>query len=167
MRLKLLFASALLSCSAFAHAADIRFDSHYFYQAENVLTAKGIKFDELARYSRNVQSKIWKALNKVKLPVSRGYLIIAFRADGAVATWLEMQPEVHEYYANEIDQAVKKVTPPPITDGTVVFAMKMSIDTPQHVPDHKPEAKDWAQARKHVPNPDDIEALVRAAWPEE
>ena len=164
--MKLLFCSLLLMFSALAQAAEPRFDEVIFFQPEQVLLDKKVNFADLARFSRNMQSRIWNALKKVKMPVSTGYVVVAVRSDGEVAAWLDMEPALHEYYDNEVVQAVMKTPPFSVSDGIVVFGIKMAIDTAKHTRRTKPDPKEWKEARKKVANPNDIEELALAAWPE-
>jgi hypothetical protein len=150
-----------------ANAAVVRFDDHYFFQSEEVMLNKGIQFKELARYSTKLQSQIWKALVKAQLPVTRGYIVIAIRSDGAVASWLDMQPAMHEYYAYAVTEAVKKVPAPSVSKGALVFAIKMSINTAVHTKQAVPAPEEWKDARKKLGDTQDIEAIVFTAWPEE
>jgi hypothetical protein len=158
--------AALLTLSLGLLAAEPRFDATYFFQSEATLKEKQIDFKDLARYSRQIQSQVWKALKKVSLAPSRGYLVIAVKADQQVGVWLDMEPALHEYYENEVLEASKKVLPFYVAEGAVVFGIQMSIDSPVHTRKTKPEPKAWAEAKKKLENPNDIEALVQAAWPE-
>jgi hypothetical protein len=58
--------SVLLSLSTLASAADVRFDAFYFFQSESVLQQKGINVDSLGRYTRALQSQIYKAFKRRK-----------------------------------------------------------------------------------------------------
>lgn len=171
--MRLLLAAVLFSLAALAQAVEVRFDAMYFFQPEEQLREKQVDFEELARFSRKMQSQVWKALKKVKMPDSSGYLVVAVRSDGQVAAWLDMQPPLHEYYENEVVQAVRKVPAFSVAQGSVVFGIKMTVDTPRilserykHTARAKPEPAEWKEARKKLSNPDDIEALVMAVWPE-
>lgn len=180
--MKLLLSIFLLLLSVLAspgQAAETRFDSLYFFQSEDVLKSKQIKPDEMARFSNKVQSQIWKALKKASIHSTSGYLVIAVRSDGKVATWLDMEPALHEFYENAISDAVKKIGPFSVDRGLVVFGIKMNIDTPKmfdfkranEMPKFttraKPSPQEWQSVLKKVNNPDDIEEVVMAAWPEE
>lgn len=171
--MKLWFAVVLLSFSALAQAVEVRFDSVYFFQSEEQLREKQVDLEEVARFSRKMQAQVWKSLKKVKMPDSHGYLVIAVRADGQVAAWLDMQPPLHEYYEYEVLQAVRKVPAFAVADGSVVFGIKMTLDTPRimserfkHTARAKPEPAEWKEARKKLANPEDVEELVMAVWPE-
>lgn len=158
--------TALLMLSLGSLAAEPRFDATYFFQPEASLKEKQVDFKDLARYSRQIQTQVWKALKKVSLMPSRGYLVIAVKSDQQVGVWLDMEPALHEYYENEVVEACKKVLPFQVTEGVVVFGIQMSIDSPVHTRKPKPEPKTWVEAKKKLDNPNDIEALVEAAWPE-
>lgn len=171
--MKLLLAAAFLSLAALAQAVEVRFDSVYFFQSEEQLKEKQVDFEEVARFSRKMQAQVWKALKKVKMPDSNGYLVIAVRADGQVAAWLDMQAPLHEYYEYEVLQAVRRVPAFAVADGSVVFGIKMTLDTPKimserfkHTARAKPEPAQWKEARKKLADPEDIEELVMAVWPE-
>lgn len=156
----------LLLWATLAQAAQPRFDEVVFFQSEQTMLQKEVKFEEVARFSRKLQSNIWNALKKAKLPVANGYVVIAVRADGQVAAWLDMEPVLHEFYENEVIQAAMKTPPFFVAEGSVVFGIKMAIDTPKHTSKAKPDPKEWQAARKKLAYPDDIEALVHAVWPE-
>lgn len=164
--MKRLLCSLLLMLTTLAQAAEPRFDEVVFFQSEQVMLEKQVKFEEVARFSRKLQSNIWNALKKAKMPVSSGYVAIAVKADGQVAAWLDMEPALHEYYENEVLQAAMKTAPFYVAEGSVVFAIKMAVDTPKHTRKAKPDPKEWQAARKKLGNTDDIEAIVQAAWPE-
>jgi hypothetical protein len=164
--MKLLIASLLLLFASFSQAAETRFDEVYFFQPEQVLKDKQVNFQDFARFTRAVQSAAWKALKKVKLPPSSGYLVVAVRADQKIAAWLDMEPALHEYYDASVTEAVGKLRPFAVSEGVVVFGIKMSIDTPVFTSKARPQPKDWKEALKTASDPDDIEAVVQAAWPE-
>jgi hypothetical protein len=161
-----LLAVFLLSLSTLASAADVRFDAFYFFQSESVLQQKGINVDSLGRYTRALQSQIYKAFKKTKVAPSTGYVVIAIRSDGATYSWLDMTPTVHEYFDNQIYDIVQKLPPPDVKSGIFVFAMKMAIDTPVFTRKAVPEPADWPAARKRISNPDNIEELVMSLWPD-
>lgn len=171
--MKFWFAAVLFSFAALAQAVEVRFDAVYFFQSEQQLKEKQVDFEEVARFSRKMQAQVWKSLKKVNMPDSNGYLVVAVRADGQVAAWLDMQPALHEYYENEVVQAVRKIPAFSVADGSVVFGIKMTVDTPKimserfkHSTRVRPEPAEWKEARKKLSNPEDIEELVMAVWPE-
>lgn len=177
--MKLLLASVLLTCAALAQAAEVRFGQLYFFQPEDVLQAKQIKNDEIARYSNKVQSFIWKALKKANVDTTSGYLVMAVRDDGKTAAWLDMEPAVSEAVENDILTAAKKIQAFSVARGTVVFAIKMTLESPkwydlqfnkvppQQTTRKKPTPQAWEEAIKKIGNTDNIEDIVNAAWPEE
>lgn len=164
--MKLFLSCLLFLLASFSHAAETRFDDIYFFQGEEVLKQKQVDFREFARFTRSMQSAVWKALKKVKLPESSGYIVVAVRADRKIAAWLDMDPPLHEYYDASVTDAVGKLRPFGVAEGVVVFGMKMSVNTPKFTPKARPDPKNWTEARKGAANPDDIEAIVLAAWPE-
>lgn len=155
----LVFSSAL-------YAAQVRFDAHYFFQTEEVLKEKKVDFEDMARYSRNLHSQIWKTMKTAKVAPSAGYLVVAVRSDQEVAVWLDMEPSLHEYYETAIAEAVSKVRPFRVESGIVVFAVKLSVDTAKHTSKLVPEPSAWQAARKKLADPDNIEELVLSIWPE-
>lgn len=157
---------ALLSCSLAINAAETRFDAHYFYQSEAELQAKGVKAEDLARFSRQFQAQVYKLLKKPKLSSGSGYVVVALREDGQAAAWLDMQPALHEYYAQQIDELVQKVPPFAVKKGIVVFAIKMAIDTAVHTKKAQPEPEEFTEARKKLGDKAEIEELVYSVWPE-
>lgn len=159
----------LLSCvfclgAMQVQAADVRFDAHYFFQPERALIKKNIEFKELSRYSNAVQLQVYKTLKKTKLPESNGYLVLAVRSDGEVASWLDMAPALDAAAAAQIAEAVKKVTPVNVAQGILVFALKMSVDTPSHTQKPKPAPPGWKGAS--LPTDADIEQVVLSVWPQ-
>jgi len=164
--MRLLLATLLLSFSTLVFAAETRFDSIYFFQSEQTLQAKGITIDNLGRYSRKLQSAIYRSLKNAKVPPGSGYLVIAMRADGVVTSWLDMKPAIHEFYDNQIYDIVQKLPVIDVQSGVFVFAIKMSIDTPVFTKKAVPEPADWVEAKKKISNPNDVEQLVLSIWPE-
>jgi hypothetical protein len=84
-----------------------------------------------------------------------------------------MEPVLHEYYENQVVDAVKNVPPFAVAQGTVVFGIKMLIDTPKimtdrakHTTRSKPAPKEWKNAQAKLADPDDIDELMLAVWPE-
>ncbi|MES2049566.1 MAG: hypothetical protein V4447_14285 [Pseudomonadota bacterium] len=170
--MKLLLGSLLLMFASLVHAAEPRFDTVYFYQSEKALQEKQVNFEDLARFSRKMQSNVWNALKKASMPNSSGFLVVAVRADGEISAWLDMEPALHEYYADQVVEAVKKVAPFAVAQGTVVFGIKMLIDTPKFMTDRtkhtarsKPSVKEWKAAQAKLADPDDIDELMLAVWP--
>ncbi len=171
--MKRLLCIFLLSLATSAQAVETRFDSLYLFQSEDELKEKQVDDKDMARFLHQVEEKIWKTLKKINMPDSSGYLVLAVRRDGKIAAWLDMQPALHEYYDNEVVQVVRTVRPFFVAQGTVVFAIKMAVDTPKFMrnrirqtPRGLPAPPAWQEARKKVAHPDDIEELVQAAWPE-
>lgn len=171
--MKLLLGSLLLMFASLAQAAEPRFDAVYFFQSEKKLTEKQVNFEDVARFSRKMQSNVWNALKKATMPNSSGFLVVAVRADGAIAAWLDMEPALHEYYDDQVIEAVKKVPPFLVAQGTVVFGIKMLIDTPKfmtdrakHTTHNKPAPKEWKNAQAKLAHPDDMDELMQAVWPQ-
>ncbi|MES2106577.1 MAG: hypothetical protein V4634_21340 [Pseudomonadota bacterium] len=164
--MKLLISCLLLLFASFSHAAETRFDDIYFFQEEQVLKEKQVNFQEFARFTRSMQSAVWKALKKAKMPESSGYLVVAVRSDQKIAAWLDMQPALHEYYDATVTDAVSKLRPFGVSEGVVVFGIKMAVNTPVFTAKAKPDPRDWKDAKKAAADPSDIEAIVLAAWPE-
>lgn len=156
----------LLSLCLTTIAAETRFDAHYFFQSETELQEKAIKAEDLARFSRQFQAQVYKLLKKNKLSPASGYVVVAMREDGQAAAWLDMQPALHEYYAQQIDEIVQKIAPFQVKKGIVVFAIKMAIDTPVHTKKTIPEPAEFTEARKKLNANADIEELVYSIWPE-
>jgi len=112
-------------------ASETRFGGFYFYQNDAELKEKQVNLPDLARFSRQAQSAVWQVLKSVRMKPSTGYLILAIRDDKSIAVWLDMEPAIHEYYAATITDTIKKLLPFSVTDGAVVFAINMAINTPQ------------------------------------
>ncbi|MFZ6641163.1 hypothetical protein ACO0LL_15545 [Undibacterium sp. TC4M20W] len=164
--MKLLLATLLLCISTLTQAAETRFDSVYFFQSQAELEKKGINVDTFGRYTRALQTQIYKALKKVKMPASAGYLVVAIRSDGEVTCWLDMTPAVDAYYDNQIYETIKKIPPVDVQSGILVFGIKMAIDTAVHTKKTIPAPADWAEAKKKLNDPNNIEELVLSLWPE-
>lgn len=171
--MRLLLASFLLMLASLVQAAEPRFDAVYFFQSEQTLQDKQVNIEDLARFSRKMQSNVWNALKKASMPNSSGFLVVAVRSDGQIAAWLDMQPALHEYYENEVIEAVRKVPPFAVAQGTVVFGIKMLVDTPKwlterakHTTRSKPSPQEWKKAQATLANPADIDELMLAVWPE-
>ena len=170
--MKLLLGSLLLMFASLTHAAEPRFDAIYFFQSEKILVEKQVNFEDLARFSRKMQLNVWNALKKASMPNSNGFLVVAVRSDGEINAWLDMEPALHEYYDNQVIEAVKKVPPFTVAQGTVVFGIKMLIDTPKFMTDRakhttrsKPSVNEWKAAMSKLANPNDIDELMLAVWP--
>ena len=155
-----------LSCliTSASHASESRFGAFYFYQDEAALTSKHVDLKDMARFSRNVQSAIWKILKPVRIKSSTGYIIIAVREDGEMAVWLDMDPAVHPYYEAAIGDAIKKIQPFSISGGYVVFGLQMAIDTPKFTTRSNPIPKEWNAALKKWGD-EDMDRLMWAVWP--
>jgi hypothetical protein len=72
--MKLLLASLLLMLASLVQAAETRFDSVYFFQSEKTLIDKQVNFEEVARFSRKMQSNVWNVLKKASMLNSSGFL---------------------------------------------------------------------------------------------
>jgi len=142
------------------------------------MQAKQVKGEELAKFTNRAQNLLWLALKKENIPSTNGFIVFAVRADGKVAVWLDMDPTLHEYFESVIYQATSKLQGFYVQEGSVVFALKLSIDTPkwwefwkQETPKQtlraKPSPKEWQAVMMKLADPNDIEALTNAAWPEE
>lgn len=163
--LQILMLCCLVS-TGLLHAAQSRFDSYYFFQTEEVLKEKKVNFEDMARFSRNLQSQVWKVLKAAKIKPGTGYLVVAVRSDQEVAVWFDMEPALHEYYENAIAEVANKIRPFHVESGVVVFAVKLSIDTAKHTDKAVPEPKAWLEAKQKLGAPDNIEEVVLSIWPE-
>ena len=100
------FASALLFIAIQCSAAEPRFGAFYFYQNEATLAEKHASLEDMARFSRNVQSAIWKVLKPARIKSSTGYLIVAVRSDQSIAVWLDMDPAATHLRSSSFCSAV-------------------------------------------------------------
>lgn len=157
----------LLILSGCQKELQVRFDSLYFFQNEEQLQAMKIDTDQLAQYSRNLQARVGKIMKKAQATPGNGYVVVAVRSDEEVAVWLDMDPALHEYYEYEIVESIKKMPPPAVDHGILVFGIKMAVDTAVHTSKPIPEPKEWIEAKKKVGDPDAIEQVVLSIWPEE
>ena len=175
--MKLLIAALLLMFSSLlqpVQAAESRFNAVVFLQPEQMLIEKKkVNFEDVARFSRKMQSNIWNVLKKADVPNTSGFLVVAVRSDGAIAAWLDMEPAMDAFYSGKIVEAVQKVQPFDVATGTVVFGIKFFVDTPKwfvdktkHTTRSKPTPKEWKAARAKLANPDDIDELMMAVWPQ-
>lgn len=171
---KRLFLALSFLCLAGLSACDaplqVRFDSVYFFQSEDELSKKKVNLEHVSIYTRNVQAAISKALKNAKnqqIPATKAYVVVAVRSDNEVAVWLDAEPVMHEYFEYEITEAVRKLGPFQVDSGIVVLAIKMAINTPVHIDKAVPAPKEWEQAKSKVGDPNDIEQVVLAVWPEE
>lgn len=165
----LMFASLslLAACDKFQTPVQPRFDAMYFFQTEDVLKEKKVDVEQVAAFSRRLQSAVAATFKKGQVSSSSGYIVVAVRSDGEVAAWLDMEPVLHEYYDYEIREAVKKVQPFAVEQGIVVFAIKMAVETPVHTKKEVPEPPEFVDARKKLEDPDNIEQLVLSIWPQD
>jgi hypothetical protein len=161
-----MLAVLMLSLAACESNIVPRFDSVYFFQEEAVLKAKKVNFEEMATYTRGLQTVAAKVLKKAQIKPGNGYVVVAVRSDQEVAVWLDMEPVLHEYYDYEIVEAIKKLRPFAVDNGIVVFAIKMAIETPKHTEKAIPEPPVWKEAKSKLADPTDIEQLVLSIWPE-
>lgn len=161
-----LASSAMLNWqSVAANAAEPRFEATYFYQTEDELKEKQVDFADMARYSRQIQSQIWKSLKSEDMAVSNGYLVVAVRADQAVAAWFDMTPALSEQQQEKISASLNKVRPFAVAQGSVVFGLQMSINTPKHTSKLRPAPAAWQEAKRKGLSENEIETLVAALWP--
>lgn len=159
--------ASLASCKMPSGSIQPRFDSVYFFQTEDELKQKKVDFEQVSIFSRNLQSAVAKAFKKGQVESSSGYVVVAVRSDGKIASWLDMEPALHEYYDYEISEAIRKLQPFEVSEGIVVFAIKMAVETPVHTKKEVPDPKDWKDARAKLEDPNNIEQLVLSLWPED
>lgn len=157
--------ATLAACRMPSRSIQPRFDSVYFFQTEDELKQKKVDFEQISIFSRNLQSAVAKAFNGAQVANSNGYIVVAVRSDGKIASWLDMEPALHEYYDYEISEAIKKLEPFQVNEGIVVFAIKMAVETPVHTSKEVPDPKDWKEARAKLEDPNNIEQLVLSLWP--
>ncbi len=163
--LMFLCVGALAACKMPKQSIMPRFDSVYFFQTEDELKQKKVNFEQVSIFSRNLQSAVAKTFNGSQIATANGYIVVAVRSDGKIASWLDMEPNLHEYYEYEIAEAIKKLQPFEVSEGIVVFAIKMAVETPVHTSKEVPEPKDWKEARTKLEDPNNIEQLVLSLWP--
>lgn len=159
--------AALAACRMPSRSIQPRFDSVYFFQTEDELKQKKVDFEQISIFSRNLQTAVAKTFNGAQIVSSNGYIVVAVRSDGKIASWRDMEPALHEYYDYEINEAIKKLQPFEVSEGIVVFAIKMAVETPMHTKKEVPEPKDWIAARAKMEDPNNIEQLVLSQWPED
>lgn len=162
--MKRLLTCLLWVCALQVQAADVRFDAHYFFQSERTLMRKNVDFKELSKYSNAVQLQVYRALKKTGMAAGNGYLVIAVRSDGEVASWLDLAPPADAAVGQQVAEAVKKVAPVFVSQGILVFGVKMSVDSPVHTTRPRPAPAAW---KTHgTPDESEIEQVVLSVWPQ-
>ncbi len=134
-------------------------------QPDSVLEERGVltmDFDDFVKSAQTSTANIWK---NTKLPKSSGFLVLAVRAGGKVNAWLDMEPELPVSVESPTIQRLRSLPGFYVTNGTIVFAIKLSINGAPETSRQTPLPKEWVVVLKSKSLPADTESLVQSVWP--
>lgn len=160
-----LFTLLALLAPSLCHSAETNFGGLVLLQPEYVLQQRGISAQEFVSFVKAAQAITTEAWRKQRLPKTSGFLVFAVRAGGKVNAWLDMEPAI----SNEIEiktlQLLRSQTGFPVSSGTIVFAIKVSINGANETSRQMPFPKAWKVAVEGKAGSVEIENLVNMVWP--
>ena len=169
-----LAASAILALSACARLSmmtsassntDTKFGAVVMLQPDSVLEERGVLTIDFADFVKSAQTSTANIWKNTKLPESSGFLVLAVRAGGKVNAWLDMEPELPVSVESPTIQRLRSLPGFYVTNGTIVFAIKLSINGAPETSRQTPLPKEWAVVLKSKSLPADTESLVQLVWP--
>jgi hypothetical protein len=167
-----LVALAILALSACSHLSmmsspntDTKFGAVVMLQPDSVIEDRGVLTMDFADFIKSAQTSTANLWKNTKLPPSSGFLVFAVRAGDKVNAWLDMEPELPASVENQTIQRLRSLPGFDVIKGTIVFAVKLSINGAPETPRETPLPKEWAAVLKSKPLPADTESLVQLVWP--
>ena len=168
----MLVALAILALGACGHLSmmtssntDTKFGAVVMLQPDSVIEDRGILTMDLADFIKSAQTSTANMWKNTKLPESSGFLVFAVRGTGKVNAWLDMEPELPASVESLTIQRLRSLPGFDVTKGTIVFAIKLSINGAPETSRETPLPKEWAAVLKSKTLPADTESLVQLVWP--
>ncbi len=145
-------------------AERLSMDSITLLQPEQVIEERVPDIEAFARYTKQVESAVRTHLehNEDKTPAA-GFIVMAVRPGGQTRVWLDLEPERSD--EAEIVSAAQAVKGYPVRFGTVIHAVKVSVDGAPQRPGQLPNPDSWRAAMKSDAEPVEIGELVDRLWP--
>ena len=163
--MRILFPLSLCLMSFVSNAADTKFGGIVLLQPDFVLQEKGINVQDFANFIRAVQAQTEKEWKTENLPSSTGFLVVAVREGKKVNSWLDMEPAIPAEVEKRTRQLLSASEGFHVSRGTVVFAIKTSVNGASETSRQTPMPKEWQAAMKSRLLPVETENLVKLVWP--
>ena len=161
--MRLLLALLLLPMSCFA--ADVEWRAIVLLQPEVSIREKNPDVQAVSNYIKAAQSAAAGRIAQEELPKSSGYIVFAVRQGGLSNAWLDFSPAMPTDMEQQILAAVRGVEPFRVDQGTLVFAVRASINGAPDPASPMPFPAAWREATEGSDEPIEVEALVGRVWP--
>jgi hypothetical protein len=156
----LLFLAASL-CSA----AEMKLDGLVLLQPDEDLRSKGFEVKELAAYATATEAAAAKDLKAIELEPSAGFIVLAVREGRLSNAWTDFKPALPAEAEAQLIASVRAVAPFAVSHGTVIFALKVTINGATERAEPTPFPAAWRAAMSKRDTPVDAESLVLLVWP--
>lgn len=148
-----------------AAAADLRTDATVFLQTQQVMEQKFTEPRLMVDYIHAAEAAARGAFASLSVPATSGFLVFAIREGNRSNAWVDFQPPLSDAIDAQVVAALKRVAPFRVTNGTLVFALKVSIGGAPACTRTTPLPPEWRRAMRGQKQPIEPEALVQLAWP--
>jgi len=136
-------------------------------QPGTVLVHRVAGVDAMASYVQAVGEALQAvaARHPEQIPAA-GFVVVAARPDGQTQAWLDFRPSLAEPTARDIVAASRAVTPPAVSGGPIVFALRVSLWGAKAPAAYAPSPAEWRAAAAAAGRPLATDDLLRATWPD-
>ena len=145
-------------------AAEIEFTGIILLQPEFVFEERKINVSELSKYIDSVQTNISSNLSSIKGSAISGHVVIAVRMGGKSKAWIDFSEQDAKDIHAPIVSAVEDVKAFKVAEGTILFAISMSINGANAV-SGMPMPVEWSNAMSIQKESLEMEQLVDVVWP--
>ena len=96
-----------------------------------------------------------------------GFLVVAVRPGQRSNAWLVFSPELSAETSTLVVKSIRRVLPPRVTAGPVVFAIKVGLWGGKEPPEVAPAPKEFAAAAAQAGRPLEVSEVVERIWRDE
>lgn len=151
--------------STLCSAGELRSDGVVLLQPDFALQEKGVEVSDLANYIKDTEAVSADAVKPSEVPPSSGFLVLAVREGNLSNAWLDMSPALPAGIEKNLIHSVRMLKPFKVDKGTVIFALKISINGAPETEKNLPYPEVWRKTASALKGPIDVESLVKAVWP--
>jgi len=148
-----------------AVASDLRSDATVFLQSQQVMEQKFTDPRLMADYIHAAEAAAKGTFASLSVPATSGFLVFAIREGNRSNAWVDFQPPLPDAIDAQVIAALKRIAPFRVTNGTLVFALKVSVGGAPECTRNTPLPPEWRRAMMGQKQPIEPEALVKLAWP--
>jgi hypothetical protein len=135
-------------------------------QPEQDLAPRVRSVEELAGYIRGVEKAAKKYFSRVTTGPRSGFIIVAVKPVQQSNVWFDFSPKLPVPVSSELSLRLRKVFPMRVTQGPVVFALRVGLAGADPPSKPMPEPEEWKAEANKAGRPVETGELVLRLWRE-